>query len=347
MRARIETLAVVSPDGLVTRGETAAFLHRMHGEPTPAGPAPFVDVTLDWQVDAVAWMFEKDITEGTSLTTYSPTALVSRGEVAALLHRMAGEPDAVPHPFDDVEKPWQQRPVSWMHETGVTTGTSATTFSPGLALTRAQLATFLHRYAGRPPVSVETATPECETGTARAAMDVDYGLLATVGPVGISFPGARVEMVGYHEGSHDGSQQLIPSINDVTSITLETRYRGTGSRTAADIVVEPDTEIRSPVTGTVLRGGGYTLYCDHRDEFVVIEPDARPGWEVKVFHFEGLAVSAGDRAEAGVTVIGNNAVFLPFVSQVDEFTASPSWPHVHVEVIDPSIPDRPSPGDGC
>jgi hypothetical protein len=37
---------------------------------------------------------------------------------------------------------------------------------------------------------------------------------------------------------------------------------------------------------------------------------------------------------------------LPFRSQVDDRTAAPHWPHVHVEVIDPSIPDRPS-GPGC
>lgn len=35
---------------------------------------------------------------------------------------------------------------------------------------------------------------------------------------------------------------------------------------------------------------------------------------------------------------------LPFESQVDAFrTADPAWPHVHVEVIDPSIPNVPNP----
>lgn len=33
-------------------------------------------------------------------------------------------------------------------------------------------------------------------------------------------------------------------------------------------------------------------------------------------------------------------------SQVDDVIAQPSWPHVHIEVIDPAIPDRPSPGQG-
>ena len=92
----------------------------------------------------------------------------------------------------------------------------------------------------------------------------------------------------------------------------------------------------------MIRAGTYTLYCDHVDQFVVIEPDARPGWEVKVLHFEGLAVSKGQRVEAGVTRIGANARVLPFPSQVEEYTGLPPWPHVHVEVVDPTVPDRPT-----
>ena len=39
---------------------------------------------------------------------------------------------------------------------------------------------------------------------------------------------------------------------------------------------------------------------------------------------------------------------LPFESQVDELnTAATPWPHVHIEVIDPAVPDLPSPGGGC
>jgi hypothetical protein len=176
--------------------------------------------------------------------------------------------------------------------------------------------------------------------------DVQFGVLADADSVVVHYPAATVEMVGFHEAGHDGSKQMVAEV-DAPASTMETRERGTGSRTAADIVVPPDTEIRSPVTGTVVRGGGYTLYCDYRDDFVVIEPDGRPGWEVKMFHFSGLLLVAGDRVEAGVTPVAPRAAILPFESQVDEFSGAPSWPHVHVEVIDPSIPDRPSSGGGC
>ncbi len=171
---------------------------------------------------------------------------------------------------------------------------------------------------------------------------------ATVGGVTLHHPSARVERIGFHESNHDGAQQLEPLPTAVGAVTLETRERGTGSRTAADIVVDPAVEIRAPVTGTVVRGGGYTLYCDHRDEYVVIEPDDHPGWEVKVLHIVDLRVGSGDRVVAGETILAAGPRQLPFESQVDETAPSPpAWPHTHLEVVDPSIPDRPTPGGGC
>lgn len=174
-----------------------------------------------------------------------------------------------------------------------------------------------------------------------------FAPFATFAEVTLVHPSIRVERIGFHESNHDGARQMEPTAEAVAPVVLESRQRGTGSRTAADIVVEPGTEIRAPVTGTVLRAGGYVLYCDHQDDFLVIEPDSHPGWEVKLLHINGVMVAAGDRVEAGVTVVAPEATVLPFDSQVDEFTAIPPWPHVHIELVDPSIPDRPSTGGGC
>lgn len=171
--------------------------------------------------------------------------------------------------------------------------------------------------------------------------------MATFAEVTLLHPSIRIERIGFHQSNHDGARQLEPAPGAVNPLVLESRDRDTGSRTAADVVVEPGTEIRSPVTGTVIRAGGYVLYCEHHDDFVVIEPDARPGWEVKILHIDGVMVSEGDRVEAGVTTLAPAATILPFDSQVDRFTGDPSWPHVHIELVDPSIPDRPSPGGGC
>lgn len=173
-----------------------------------------------------------------------------------------------------------------------------------------------------------------------------YAPYATVGPVALHFPGDVVEVVGLHESGHDGAQPQSPVDGPVRIGRMGSRSRDTDGQGAADIVVDPAREVRAPVTGTVLRAGTYTLYCDHVDQYVVVEPDARPGWEVKLLHFAGLRVARGDRVRAGVTVVASGARVLPFASQVDEHTVAPHWPHLHVEVVDASVVDRPS-GGSC
>lgn len=151
-----------SPDDPVTRGQAAAFMWRMEGE--PSAPAhPFTDINASWQQQPVAWMYANGITTGTSPSTYSPNDVLTRGQLAALLHRLAGNPTASPHPFTDVVASWQQGPVSWMATTDpvITTGTSSTTFSPNDLVTRGQLATFFWRYKGKPTVSLDSASPYC------------------------------------------------------------------------------------------------------------------------------------------------------------------------------------------
>jgi hypothetical protein len=169
---------------------------------------------------------------------------------------------------------------------------------------------------------------------------------ATVGPVTLHHPADRVEAIGFHQSAEDGAQPQAAAATAVRWFTMDSRGRDTDRNGAADIVVEPDREIRSPVTGTVVRAGSYTLYCDKADEFAVIEPDARPGWQVKVLHVEGVGLVAGQRVEAGVTRLADRARVLPFPSQVEDDTGAPAWPHVHIEVIDPSVVDRPT-GPGC
>lgn len=191
------------------------------------------------------------------------------------------------------------------------------------------------------------ASPPAPPPAPRTVAETAWTPFATVGGVVLHHPSSRVERVGFHESNHDGARQMEILPTAVAPVVMETRERGTGSQTAADVVADPDVEIRAPVTGTVLRAGRYVLYCDYSDDYVVIEPAAHPGWEVKILHIDGHEVHGGDRVEAGVTVLAGGPTPLPFSSQVDDHTGEPSWPHVHMEVVDPSIPNRPKPGSGC
>ncbi len=216
------------------------------------------------------------------------------------------------------------------------------TYRPSVAVLRDQMAAFLVRPLD---LMVERGMASVPPGP-RAVTVTGWQPYASVGPVALHAPGDVVELIGYHEANHDGAQRQQAVTGAPRSLVLPPRSRGTDPQSAADIVLDPSREVRSPVTGTVLRAGSYQLYCKYPDHYLVVEPEARPGWEVKLLHFEGLQVSPGERLEAGVTVVGTGARILPFRSQVDDHTAAPHWPHVHVEVIDPSIPDRPS-GPGC
>lgn len=169
---------------------------------------------------------------------------------------------------------------------------------------------------------------------------------ATAGGVTLRQPSTDVELIGFHESNHEGARQLEPMASAPPTTTLDSRQRSAASRSAADVVMHPERPVRAPVSGTVVRAGTYVLYCDHRDDYAVIEPDAHPGWEVKLLHIDGVRVSAGDRVEAGTTILAPRPTPLPFESQVDERSADRDWPHVHLEVVDPSIPNEPS-GGSC
>ena len=112
------------PETPVSRGETAVWIYNMENQPDAGERHSFTDVTDESQHDAVSWMANNEITTGTSPTAFAPDDTLRRAQVAAFLHRLAGEPSAPPHGFVDVVAAWQQEPVSWMAHTGITTGTS-------------------------------------------------------------------------------------------------------------------------------------------------------------------------------------------------------------------------------
>lgn len=142
-----------SPDRPCTRAEVVTLLWRALGldELTSRSTEnPFRDVdTGAFYCDAVLWAAENGITTGSSATTFSPNAVCTRAEVVTFLWRTDYPPKKLSGPvgFSDVElDDFFWFPVKWALEEGITTGTSAATFSPLLTCTRAQVVTFLYRY---------------------------------------------------------------------------------------------------------------------------------------------------------------------------------------------------------
>ncbi len=147
-----------SPGNEVTREQMAAFLARLYeaitGSAAPVVTTPFTDLTeaSSFAQDPIAQIYGLGITTGTSPTTYSPKDLVTRQQMAAFLARLfeAATGSAAPvvtTPFTDLgdASPFARDPIAQIYGLGVTTGTSATTYSPLPNVTRDQMAAFLAR----------------------------------------------------------------------------------------------------------------------------------------------------------------------------------------------------------
>lgn len=137
------------PDVSCTRAQMVTFLWRAAGSPEPAtANNPFTDVQAgSYYYDAVLWAVEQGITSGTSATTFAPDSTVTRAQTVTFLWRQAGAPVVnYAMSFTDVDaKAYYGEAVRWAVSEGVTSGTSATTFSPDVDCTRAQIVTFMFR----------------------------------------------------------------------------------------------------------------------------------------------------------------------------------------------------------
>lgn len=141
-----------SPDVTCTRAQAVTFLWRALGSPEPARAAcPFTDVKADaYYHKAVLWATETGVTVGTSATSFTPNATVTRGQTVAFLWRAAGKPEqTAKNPFADVKSgAYYESAVLWAVNRKITQGTAAAAFSPSDGCTRAQIVTFLYRCHG-------------------------------------------------------------------------------------------------------------------------------------------------------------------------------------------------------
>jgi 5'-nucleotidase len=142
------------PEDALSRADATTLLWRSFGSPTAgAGVIAFADVPVGVYYErAVRWASSVGVVTGTSSTTFSPDATITRAEFSTILWRAYNSVASTTVPsFTDVPAgQFYTDAVAWMIDNAITTGTSATTFSPGDALTRGQGVTFLWRAAGEP-----------------------------------------------------------------------------------------------------------------------------------------------------------------------------------------------------
>ncbi len=143
-----------APNATLTRAELAAILYRaLDVDPAALDGLenPFTDVEEGWYYDAVLYLNAAGVIYGTSATTFSPNAPVTREEMVAMLYRMAGVEGAGSgqlSAFADGAQvsDWAVEAMSWAVETGVLHGTDNNQLLPQGLSTRAQAATVLHLF---------------------------------------------------------------------------------------------------------------------------------------------------------------------------------------------------------
>ncbi len=109
----------------------------------------FLDVPQDaWYAGAVERVCAAGLMNGTGRGTFSPGETVTRGQIAAILHRLAGEPMVHGSSFSDVPaSAYYGVAVAWAARRGIVEGFYDGSFRPDLPVSRQQLAAILWRYA--------------------------------------------------------------------------------------------------------------------------------------------------------------------------------------------------------
>lgn len=139
------TETTFSPNQTCTRAQILTFLWRAFGSPEADTENHFTDVTLDdYYYDAAIWAYEKGMVEGDKFEGDTPC---TRASTVVYLWKNAGAPErSSASAFEDVPADADfAQAVSWAVETGITAGTSDTTFSPDMICSRGQIVAFLDR----------------------------------------------------------------------------------------------------------------------------------------------------------------------------------------------------------
>ena len=110
---------------------------------------PFGDIASSaWYAEAVRYVYENGMMNGTSASTFSPNATTNRAMIVTILYRLENEPAASASGFTDVAVgSYYADAVAWAAANGVINGVSETSFAPNAPVTREQLAAILYRYA--------------------------------------------------------------------------------------------------------------------------------------------------------------------------------------------------------
>ena len=148
-----ETITVKSTDGKTSAVVSVSFTVEAE---TPEFPDPtkvFTDLSpTGFYLDAVAWAVEKNITTGTTATTFSPKDNCTHGQILTFLWRAAGSPASnATLPFATTGKEYYLGAAKWAYEKGMI----GADFNHKTPCTRADAVNYIWQAFGKPSTSYD------------------------------------------------------------------------------------------------------------------------------------------------------------------------------------------------
>ena len=141
-----------APNAGFSRAMLAQTLYAMSGKPTVKVEGTFADVAANaWYTDAVNWAAEKGYVSGVGDGKFAPDASITREQMALILYRYAGSPDAsgmVLREFADGDSvsAYAVDAIRWAVHEGLISGMENNTLAPQGTATRAQVAQILMNF---------------------------------------------------------------------------------------------------------------------------------------------------------------------------------------------------------
>lgn len=139
------------PNTTTTRGMIATILWRLEGSPMVDTAMNYTDVPSgSWYEDAIRWADSTGVVLGYGDGTFGPDDPITREQMAAMLWRYAGKPQAESSLADFTDgsetSQWAESAMLWAVEQGLIEGMGNAQLNPQGQATRAQAATILMRF---------------------------------------------------------------------------------------------------------------------------------------------------------------------------------------------------------
>lgn len=284
------TKTTYEPNKNVNRGEMASFLYRMAGSPSYNPPFNvFTDINdPHTPKKQILWLSATGITNGTG-SRYYPHDNVTRGQMAAFLHRMAVKAGKAPasgkyNPYyADAKKHMFVNDIGWLRSQGITDVPKS--FKPDAAMTRGEMAAFLSRFYNKfnkqsqPVVNQTSLKVKDSTLYVNDSWKAQDNFVSATDKNGKAVVFSQVKVSGKVDTSKAGTYTITYSYGGKTATAKVIVKDGTEITLAHKIITlyEGDSyseqELRDNITGLINKEGKDVL-AQEKDQVKITAQDA-------------------------------------------------------------------------